>query len=295
MPVYMTSSLPFQLSGRTARLATVALLLLISRSNSSASTFINPSGLETALASSAMKPAFTASSSSRIIAVTPPAAESPQQPVVAEKSMTDWDGVRRDTAILFGAQVVAAGVTLMLPESVSGWSSADKQNSLKKYGNNFVHPVLDKDKFYINYILHPYWGATYYTRARERGLSKGESLVYSTVISTLYEFGAECFYEKPSIQDLIVTPVAGSLIGAYIFEPFRDSIRQKGELRWYDHAALAATDPIGLLSLGFEKMFGIKPTIKIEYTVPKLQKSSTGSTTASTGSRIGMVLQFPFN
>lgn len=292
----MTSSLPFLLSGRTARLASLALLLLLTiHSNSSASIFINPSGLETALAASASKPTFTAATSSRIIAVAPAAAESPRQPVVAEKRMTDWDGVRRDTAILFGAQVVAAGVTLMLPESVSGWSSADKQNSFKKYGNNFVHPVLDKDKFYINYILHPYWGATYYTRARERGLSKGESLAYSTVISALYEFGAECFYEKPSIQDLIVTPVVGSLIGAYIFEPFRDSIRQRGDLRWYDHAALAATDPIGLLSLGFEKMFGIKPTIKIEYTAPKLQKSSTGSTTASTGSRIGMVWQFPFN
>lgn len=292
----MTSSLTFQLSGRTVRLASLALLLLLTtHSNSSASTFINPSGLETALAESPMKPAFTATSSSRIIAVTPPAVESPQQPVVLEKRMSDWDGVRRDTAILIGAQVVAAGVTLLLPESVSGWSSADKQNSFKKYGNNFVHPVLDKDKFYINYILHPYWGATYYTRARERGLSEGESLVYSTVMSALYEFGAECFYEKPSIQDLIVTPVVGSLIGAYIFEPYRNSIRQKSELRWYDHAALAATDPIGLLSLGFEKMFGIKPTIKIEYTAPKLQKSSTGSTTASNGSRIGMVWQFPFN
>jgi hypothetical protein len=42
-------------------------------------------------------------------------------------------------------------------------------------------------------------------------------------------------------------------------------------------------------------MLGIKPTIMIEYSVPKLQESSAGSPTASSGTRIGMVWQFPFD
>ena len=29
-------------------------------------------------------------------------------------------------------------------------------------------PVWDDDEFYLNYILHLYWGATYYMRGRER-------------------------------------------------------------------------------------------------------------------------------
>lgn len=223
------------------------------------------------------------------------AGESPPLTVAAEKLIPDWNGVWRDTGILFGSQFVAAGIIYLMPESISGWSSEQKKNSLDKYARNFVSPVIDKDRFYINYLLHPYWGATYYTRARERGLDKGESFVYSTLISTLFEFGVECFYERPSIQDLIVTPVAGSLIGALIFEPWRDSIKRKGQLRWYDHAALVATDPVGVLSLVVEKWFGIKPTIMIEYSVPKLQKSSAVSPITSNSTRIGMAWQFPFN
>lgn len=214
---------------------------------------------------------------------------------VLENRVPDWNGLWRDTGILFGSQVVAAGVTLVLPESVSGWSSEEKKNSFRKYGDNFIHPVIDNDKFYINYILHPYWGATYYTRARERGFDKKSSFFYSTLISTLYEFGPECFYEKPSIQDLIVTPVAGSLLGAYIFEPWREHVKRKQELRWYDHAALIATDPVGVLSLAIEKIFGLKPTIMIDYSVPKLHKAAAESVLESRESRIGVVMQFPLN
>jgi hypothetical protein len=215
--------------------------------------------------------------------------------VAANKSTPDWSGIRRDTGILFGAQIVAAGFLFIMPESVSGWNADQKKNSFDKYSQNFVSPAIDKDKAYINYVLHPYWGATYYTRARERGLDKGASFAYSTVISTMFEFGVECFFERPSIQDLIVTPVAGSLIGAFIFEPWRDSIKSKGALRWYDHAVLVATDPIGVISLEFEKLFGIKPTIMINNSVPKLQKRSAGSAVSSTSNRIEVVLQFPFN
>jgi hypothetical protein len=111
----------------------------------------------------------------------------------------------------------------------------------------------------------------------------------------MYEFGVECFFEKPSIQDLIVTPVIGSLLGAFIFEPWRESIKRKQELRWYDHATLAVTDPVGVLSLGIEKMFGMKSTIMVDYSVPQLQQRSAGSAVASKGSRIGVVMQFQLN
>jgi len=187
------------------------------------------------------------------------------------------------------------GVTYVLPESFSGWSTEQKKNVFKNYAENFVDPVIDDDKFYINYVLHPYWGATYYIRGRERGLDKVPSFVYSALISAMYEFGVECLFEKPSIQDLIVTPVAGSLLGALLFEPWRESIKRKKELRWYDHAALIVTDPVGVLSLGFEKLFGIKSTIMVDYSVPQMQKRSTGSAIASKSNRIGVVVQFPLN
>jgi uncharacterized protein DUF3943 len=221
--------------------------------------------------------------------------ESPSHSVVTENHIPDWNGVWRDTGILFGSQFVAAGIIYTMPQSASGWSEDQKKNTFKHYAENFVNPNWDKDIFYLNNVLHPYWGATYYIRGRERGLDIVPSFVYSALISAMYEFGVECFFERPSIQDLIVTPVAGSLLGAFIFEPWRESIKRKQELRWYDHAALIVTDPVGVLSLGIEKLFGITSTIMVDYSVPQLQKRSTGTAIASTSNRIGVVVQFPWD
>jgi hypothetical protein len=220
---------------------------------------------------------------------TVPAAESKVSET--EQRKPDWNGVLRDTGIVFGGQLAAVGITYLLPESFSAWTPEQKKAGWSKYKENFTNPVLDKDKFYVNYTLHPYWGATYYTRGRERGLDQTYSLAYAAMLSAMYEFGTECIAEKPSIQDLIVTPVAGSLLGAYIFEPLRESIKSKPELRWYDHTVLVITDPLGVLSLGFEKIFGVKSTIMVNVPIPQLQTSST----ATSKNYLGATIQFPLN
>jgi hypothetical protein len=85
----------------------------------------------------------------------------------------------------------------------------------------------------VNYIGHPYFGATYYTRARERGFDRIDSFLYSAVASTIYEFGVEAIFERPSYQDLIVTPIGGALLGGFVFEPFRNWIRRRDSAgRW---------------------------------------------------------------
>jgi hypothetical protein len=218
--------------------------------------------------------------------------ESSSETAVDELGIPDWNGIWRDTGTFFGTQVVAAGIIYTMPQSFSGWSSEEKKNSIKNYFNNLGDPVIDKDKLYINYVLHPYWGATYYIRGKERGLDKLSAFTYSVLISAMYEFGIECFFEKPSIQDLIVTPVAGSLLGAFLFEPWRDSIKRKQELRWYDHVAMVVTDPLGVLSQGIENVLGIKSTVMVNYSRPYMQSRSTGAAAASKGNRIGAVMQF---
>jgi len=219
----------------------------------------------------------------------------PSNSAVVEDPKTDWGGLWTDTGILFGTQVVAAGIIYSMPQSVSNWSDEQKKNSFNKYFDNLFNPVVDKDEHYINYALHPYWGATYYIRGRERGLEKLPAFVYSALISAMYEFGVECFFEKPSIQDLVVTPVVGTFLGALVFEPWRESIKRKPELRWYDHAVLAATDPVGVLSLAIESLFGVKSTIVVDYSSPQLQRRSAGTALASRSNRFGVVVQFPLN
>jgi hypothetical protein len=70
----------------------------------------------------------------------------------------------------------------------------------------------------MNYIIHPWAGGVYYMTARGSGYKRWESFTYSVLMSTFFwEYGVESFAEIPSIQDLIITPVIGSIIGEGFF------------------------------------------------------------------------------
>jgi Domain of unknown function (DUF3943) len=191
------------------------------------------------------------------------------------KPERDWKGIGLDTAFFLGYQVVFAGVLWFLPESVTAWTEDQKKATLAKWKVNVQNPVWDHDKFWINYIAHPYFGATYYTRARERGFGEFGSFSYSFLLSACYEFGIEAFFEPPSKNDLIATPVGGYLLGKYVFEPIRDMIKAKPQLKWYDHAGLILTDPLGALNSVFYWLFGIQSDIRVEFHSPELARQMT--------------------
>ncbi len=74
-------------------------------------------------------------------------------------------------------------------------------------------PRVDEDGVVLNYVMHPYFGAIYYMTARSSGFKAVESFMYSALMSTFFwEYGVEAFAEKPSTQDLILTPVLGSVM-----------------------------------------------------------------------------------
>jgi hypothetical protein len=73
----------------------------------------------------------------------------------------------------------------------------------------------------------------------------------------------EALFERPSYQDLFVTPIGGALVGLAL-EPIRSWIKLKPEPRWYDQLFLAATDPIGMLNGMFEKLLGIKSDLRVD-------------------------------
>jgi len=172
----------------------------------------------------------------------------------------DWEGLKRDTWYFLGYQWVTIGVLYMAPESVSSWTDEQKEGyDLSYWWDNVTHPEIDSDKFYLNYVLHPYWGAAYYVRAQERGYGPRESFWYSAMLSTIYEFGAEALFEEPSIQDLIVTPVGGALLGGY-FMKLRRNIRDREDERGYrttgDKWVWVLTDPLGSLNRQVDRLFG---------------------------------------
>ena len=180
----------------------------------------------------------------------------------------DWRGLGRDTAFFLGYQVIGAGIWFLTPESVSQWSDEQRKTSLQKWWENVRHPQWDPDTWYVNYLGHPYFGAIGYIRARERRFGAFGSFWYAALLSGLYEYGIEAMFERPSYQDLIVTPVGGLVLGALVFEPIRERILRKPELRWYDHIPLALTDPLGVSNSIFERLLGIQTDIRVQLRLP---------------------------
>jgi hypothetical protein len=185
----------------------------------------------------------------------------------------DWVGLARDTGLLVGYQLVSLGVIMLLPDDVSNWSDKTAGEIGSAWLENVKAPRFDDDALWINYVMHPYFGAVYYMRARERGFDPFPSFLYSALASTIYEFGVEAFFERPSIQDMIVTPVAGAVVGAFVFEPIRRRIAAKPTLEWYDHVGLFLTDPLGALNTAVERLFGIKSEFRIAPSLPILGRA----------------------
>lgn len=127
-----------------------------------------------------------------------------------------------NTGVLCGAGVVALGVLESLPDNTTNWNRDELREVpwIQRWGNH-VKKVAhwDGDSPIFNYILHPYGGAAYYMSARSQGFNMKWSAVYCFCISTFFwEYGVEAFMEIPSIQDLVITPVAGTLLGECFYK-----------------------------------------------------------------------------
>lgn len=130
----------------------------------------------------------------------------------------DWHRLKVNTAILTGAFAGTLLVLECLPEDATAWNRAELQDVplFKRWHQHVIEqgPEWDHDKFYFNYILHPYAGAAYFMAARSCGFNFWKSAFYCSLISNVgWEYGIEAFMERPSIQDLLITPIVGSCIG----------------------------------------------------------------------------------
>jgi hypothetical protein len=173
-----------------------------------------------------------------------------------------------------GYEAVAAGVGYLLPERVTHWTAEQRRISLPRWWANVRDPRWDTDRWLFNYLGHPYFGAIIYIRARERGFGVLGGSGYAALLSGVYEYGIEALFERPSYQDLLVTPVGGVLLGAVLFEPVRAHIRRKAARHWYDHVALALTDPLEVSNRLMERVGGRQTEIRVQWYVPALASSA---------------------
>lgn len=170
----------------------------------------------------------------------------------------DWRGLRKDTRYFLINQLLALAVIYEMPKEISGWTEEQKRNlGGNKYWDNVNSLTVDNDVWYINYLLHPYWGAAYYVRARHRGFGHQTGFWYSALLSALFEYGAEALFEAPSAQDLVVTPVAGAWLGQHFWNWRQRVISQSSDpikLSGATKLAMVLTDPLASLNYQLDKM-----------------------------------------
>ena len=77
--------------------------------------------------------------------------------------------------------------------------------------------VFDGDHYNTNAVGHPLGGTAYYQIARGNGLGPGASFIASFLGSTFWEYFVE-IPEHPSLNDLILTPAGGAVIGETTYQ-----------------------------------------------------------------------------
>ncbi len=169
-------------------------------------------------------------------------------------SYPDWKHLLVNTGTLVGGGAATLVILEMLPEESTAWNRAQQKrySMWERYRMHFRQgPVWDKDKFIFNGVLHPYGGAAYYMSARSCGFNVWGSFLYSFCISTFFwEYGVECFMEIPSVQDLIVTPVVGSIFGECFYLGKRAILRNNYRLcgsRFLGYFVAFLLDPVNEL------------------------------------------------
>lgn len=131
----------------------------------------------------------------------------------SDSGFSGWETFKKNSVGFIAGAAVIMGALYALPEDISGWER-DEFGFSEWEENVKSGPVRDEDGFLINFVGHPISGAGYHIVARHAGASGWEAFGFSVMMSTVFwEYGIEALIETPSIQDLIFTPVIGSLIG----------------------------------------------------------------------------------
>ncbi|MFO7577990.1 MAG: DUF3943 domain-containing protein [Pelovirga sp.] len=157
------------------------------------------------------------------------------------------------TRLVFASGLIAAGILYTMPAELTGWEKdVDSSELADRWWRNVSRsPVWDKDHWTINYVGHAYFGGVYYQVARKSGYGQWDSFVYTTLMSTFFwEYGLEAFAERPSVQDLIYTPLSGWLCGEWAHRAEQRILTRDGQV-------------LGSTALGSVSLFLLDPVDRI--------------------------------
>lgn len=156
----------------------------------------------------------------------------------------------RGGLFVHGFEAIGYGTLAALPSDISGW----KPGVFNDYGSNMKRawtqpPVFDHDKWYINYIGHPYQGTLFYNAVRSQNAKFWQSALFCAGQVLVWEYVIEAGLEQPSIQDLIVTPIAGIALGELIH--FGTMKMARNGFKWYEALTVTIINPMFILNNGY--------------------------------------------
>jgi len=135
-------------------------------------------------------------------------------PLLRNQNAGIWKKIGRAELFIGGAELFGITVLMLSPKEVTGWSPDWTQDAWRNVKLSLsTPPVWDDDDWQLNYIGHPVAGSYYYNSLRSQNASIFHSFLFATAQSFIWEYIIEATAEKPSTQDLIVTPIVGAILG----------------------------------------------------------------------------------
>ena len=175
-------------------------------------------------------------------------------PMLRNEHAGVWKKIGRAELFIGGVEVVGMVTLILMPKEVTKWSNHWAQDAWRNMKRSFTNlPVWDHDDWQLNYIGHPIAGSYYYNALRSQNASRFHSFLFSTAQSFIWEYFIEGMAEKPSAQDLFVTPVVGSLLGETTHQ-LTMSMRRNG-FNFFEKVFVLLFNPMFVINNGFGTRF----------------------------------------
>ena len=176
-------------------------------------------------------------------------------PELKHNEKTFGNKMLRGSGYALGYNAMIMTALILSPEDISQWGRAEafRATSIRaQYKKTFTTaPVKDNDLAVINYIGHPYQGSFYYNAVRSQGARIWQSSLFTIMQSVVWEYVWEGGLEQPSIQDLIVTPLGGIILGEL---SHRATLAMgKNGFQWYEIILTCIINPAYALNNGFKR------------------------------------------
>jgi len=175
-------------------------------------------------------------------------------PLLRNEDVGIWKKVGRAELFIGGAELFGITVLMLSPKEVTGWSADWTQDAWRNVKRSLsTPPVWDDDDWQLNYIGHPIAGSYYYNSLRSQNASIFHSFLFATAQSCIWEYFIEATAEKPSIQDLIVTPIVGSILGESTHR-LTMNMRRNG-FNFFEKVFVIIFNPLFVMNNGFGPRF----------------------------------------